>query len=168
MYPVDVLYALNVQYRCMYMYMCIHVHVHVLVHVTLLFCIQVYRLTKFLFSPPPLSPLPLHLVSQGVKAELKEAEARSLKARLKTSEDNAELLKTFSSPQVGYPFMVNSRTVTKAKGSDGRPPKPIPLDWGTEAPAKGRGGMEGQRLKGRGKEGWREGWKDGKEWREGG
>lgn len=82
----------------------------------------------------------LLLPSQGVKAELKEAEARSLKARLKTSEDNAELLKTFSSPQVGYPFVVNSRTVTKAKGAEGRPPKPIPLDWEPEAPAKGRGG----------------------------
>ena len=50
---------------------------------------------------------------QGVKAEQKEAEAKSLKARLETSEQSAELMKTFSSPQVSYPFVVNSRTVTK-------------------------------------------------------
>ena len=37
---------------------------------------------------------------QGVKAEQQASLARSLQARLKTSEDNAELLKSFSSPQV--------------------------------------------------------------------
>ena len=37
---------------------------------------------------------------QGVKAEQQSSLARSLEARLRTSEDNAELMKSFSSPQV--------------------------------------------------------------------
>ena len=41
--------------------------------------------------------------SQGARAEQKELEVRSLAARLQASEQSAELLKSFSSPQVGLP-----------------------------------------------------------------
>ena len=43
------------------------------------------------------------LPSQGARAEQKELEVRSLAARLQASEQSAELLKSFSSPQVGLP-----------------------------------------------------------------
>ncbi len=48
-----------------------------------------------------------------MKAALNESEVRALKARLEASEQSAELMKSFSSPQVSYPFVVNHRTVTK-------------------------------------------------------
>ena len=37
---------------------------------------------------------------QGVKAGQRDAEVKSLKARLKASEQSAEIIKSFSSPQV--------------------------------------------------------------------
>ena len=37
---------------------------------------------------------------QGVKAGQRDAEVKSLKARLKASEQSAEIMKSFSSPQV--------------------------------------------------------------------
>ena len=40
------------------------------------------------------------LFVQGVKAGQRDTEVKSLKARLKASEQSAEIMKSFSSPQV--------------------------------------------------------------------
>ena len=40
------------------------------------------------------------LLLQGVKAGLRNTEVKSLKARLEASEQTAEIIKSFSSPQV--------------------------------------------------------------------
>lgn len=60
--------------------------------------------------------LQLHLYFQGTQASHKEAEARSLKMRLATSETHAELIKIYSSPHFPQsPLVINPRTVTKIK-----------------------------------------------------
>ena len=72
---------------------------------------------------------------QGVRAQQQEAEARSLQVRLKTSEDNAELLKALHSPQVTHPIVVSWRTVSKASGNSHAPVlRPQQLEWNSDMP----------------------------------
>ncbi|CAI8047575.1 Kinesin-like protein KIF21A [Geodia barretti] len=77
-------------------------------------------------------------LSLGVKAEQQSSLARSLEARLRTSEDNAELMKSFSSPQVSHPLMAASRTVTKSRSAGGRGVGvPVALDFRSENSSQG-------------------------------
>lgn len=65
--------------------------------------------------PLPLSAPP-SLPPQGVKAQRKELEVRSLESRLEASEQSAELIKSFTSPQiVPQSMVVRTHTVTKQR-----------------------------------------------------
>lgn len=69
-------------------------------------------------------------------ASQKDIEVKSLKMRLATSEQHAELIKMYSSPHVPQsPLVINSRTVSKITTTLHQMPLPPPLCINLDSPS---------------------------------